>query len=479
MKNKVINKIVVFFIIFVLIFCITCSFSKVSAYQQSIDLSSYYKDTELGILAYKQISAFQVQLADGSILADAAISTSSNLDVIENLKKVELVFVIDTSGSMSGTKEQTTRESTKTLVQALFERIGEDNLKIGVIYFNSGMDTANILELTDDQSAIMSHLDKIYASGGTQMADSLQKAKSMLDATTTSETEDDETIKIVCTLSDGALGDEAQSINEFKNINSAGISTISIFVETPVTSAFANLASENSEYHKNFQTSTADLATTIVKDIYNEIYLKIILMSEPKTVYNINHNGVLLGADKIIFQMDEEILHGATLKVEYIISITTAFDMNNVEINDFYSSDFVFNSNEPLLTELKTNNDYGWKVENGTLVSNSGDEVIEGATEYRIKLVLSTLLTPERLPDLSKMGNYMTFSVHDITENRIISVDETANIKALDFLILPPTGESNMSTEDLLGLLRLAIFTLAAVIVIICINNYVKEHRYR
>lgn len=479
MKNKVINKIVVFFIIFVLIFCITCSFSKVSAYQQSIDLSSYYKDTELGILAYKQISAFQVQLADGSILADAAISTSSNLDVIENLKKVELVFVIDTSGSMSGTKEQTTRESTKTLVQALFERIGEDNLKIGVIYFNSGMDTTNILELTDDQSAIMSHLDKIYASGGTQMADSLQKAKSMLDATTTPETEDDETIKIVCTLSDGALGDESQSINEFKNINSAGISTISIFVETPVTSAFANLASENSEYHKNFQTSTADLATTIVKDIYNEIYLKIILMSEPKTVYNINHNGVLLGADKIIFQMDEEILHGATLKVEYIISITTAFDMNNVEINDFYSSDFVFNSNEPLLTELKTNNDYGWKVENGTLVSNSGDEVIEGATEYRIKLVLTTLLTPERLPDLSKMGNYMTFSVHDITENMIISVDETANIKALDFLILPPTGESNMSTEDLLRLLRLSIFTLAAVIVIICINNYVKEHRYR
>ena len=269
------------------------------------------------------------------------------------------------------------------------------------------------------------------------------------------------------------------SIEEFKNINSAGISTISIFVETPVTSAFSNLASQNGEYHKNFQTSTADLATTIVKDIYNEIYLKIILMSEPKTEYNINHNGVLLGSDKIIFQMDEEILHGATLKVEYIISITTAFDMNNVKINDFYSSDFVFNSNEPLLTELKTNNDYGWKIENGTLVSNSGDGTIEGATEYRIKLVLSTLLTPERLPDLSKMGNYMTFSVHDITDNRVISVGETANIKALDFLILPPTGEDNLSTKDLLGLLRLSIFTLAAVIVIICINNYVKEHRYR
>lgn len=127
MKNKIIKKVIIFLVIFMFIFWISCNFNSIYGYQQSIDMSSYYKDTELGILAYKQISAFQIQLADGSILADAAISTDSNLDVIENLKKVEIVFVIDTSGSMSGTKEQTTKQSTQTLVKSLFEKIGEDN----------------------------------------------------------------------------------------------------------------------------------------------------------------------------------------------------------------------------------------------------------------------------------------------------------------------------------------------------------------
>lgn len=341
------------------------------------------------------------------------------------------------------------------------------------------MDQNNILELTNNQDSIMQHLEKIYASGGTQMADSLQKAHTMLntnDISDTSSSEDDETIKIVCTLSDGALGDEAASIQEFKNINNSGISSISIFVETPVTSSFSNLASENGEYHKNFQTSTVDLANTIVKDIYNEIYLKIILMSEPKTVYDVNHNGVLLGSDKIIFQMDEEILHGATLKVEYVISITSAFDMNNIKINDFYSEDFIFNSKDSLISELKTNGDYGWKIEDGSLICESGDEIIEGANEYKIKLILTTMLTPERLPDLNKMGNYMTFSVHDVEEDQIIVVDETADIKALDFLIIPLTGSNNISNEDVLLLLRLTIFTLAAVIFIICFHNYIKEH---
>ena len=59
------------------------------------------------------------------------------------------------------------------------------------------------------------------------------------------------------------------------------------------------------------------------------------------TTYNVNHEGVLIGGDKIIFQVDEEILHGATLRIEYVISITTAFDMNNIVINDLYSSDSV------------------------------------------------------------------------------------------------------------------------------------------
>lgn len=457
-------------IIFILIICIVVSFTPVYSVEHNTEVSSYYKNMDLGILAYKQVSGFQVQLADGSMLLDGGVSTNSDLDIIENLGNVEIVFVIDTSGSMGGTKVTTTKTSTKTLVESLFDKLGADHLQIGVIFFNSGM--RDVLELTNNEDNIMSQLDKIYASGGTAMSDSLQKANSMLSATPT----DDNTIKIVCTLSDGALGDESESIAEFENLNSSGISTISIFVETPVTSAFANLATNN-QYHKNMQTSTANLATTIVEDIYSEIYMRVILMSEPNTIYNSNNENVLIGGDKIVFQADEEILHGATLRIEYVMSIITAFNANHIKITDYYSDEFTFNSNESLLTESGTNNNYGWKIENNSLVCDSGDSGISGATEYKVKLVLSTVLTPERLYDLRKMGNYMTFSLNDIDHNQTISVDASANIKALDFLIIPPTGETDTTSEDILLLLKLSIFTLAAVIFIAFIHNKVKENR--
>ena len=469
MKNKILKRTFAL----ILILCLLFGFTPVYSYTQSIPVPNYYKNTDLGIIAYKQVSAFQVQLADGSILLDAGISTGSDVNIIENMSDVEIVFVLDTSGSMSDGKDQTTRDSTKTLVNSLFDRIGAEHLQIGVLFFNNGLDTANILEMTNDQNAIMSHLDKIYANGGTEMADSLQKAHSMLGALNS----DDDTIKIICTLSDGAIADEAETSSQIQKINSEGISTISIFVGTPITPAFSSLAA-NSELHKNMETSTANLAETIVEDIYNEIYFKIILMSEPVTTYNVNHEGVLIGGDKIIFQVDEEILHGATLRIEYVISITTAFDMNNIVINDLYSSDFVFNQDEPLLSEAsRTNRDYGWQMNGNTLVTGSGGQTIQAATEYRTKIVLSTVLTPERLPDLSLIGNSMTFSLNDIDHNNTISVGQDANIKALDFLIIPPTGTEDSTTEDLLFLLKVTIFALAAVIFIAFIHNHLRERR--
>ena len=469
MKNKILKRTFAL----ILILCLLFSFTPVYSYTQSVPVPNYYKNTDLGIIAYKQVSAFQVQLADGSILLDAGISTGSDVNVIENMSDVEIVFILDTSSSMAdGSRDKTTKEATKALVNALFERIGAEHLKIGVLFFNTTLDNANILELTNDQNTITSHLDKLYASGNTYMEGALEKANSMLTSTS-----NDNKIKIVCTLSDGALMDQEASLEEFRDINSAKISTISIFVDTPITPAFANLAA-SSELHKNMETSTANLAETIVEDIYNEIYFKLIIMSEPVTTYTVNHEGVLIGGDKIIFQVDEEILHGATLRIEYVISITTAFDMNNIVINDLYSSDFVFSQDSPLLSEAsKTNRDYGWQMNGNSLVTSTGNQTIKAATEYRTKLILSTVLTPERLPDLSLIGNSMEFSLNDIDSNNSISVGRAANIKALDFLIIPPTGTEDSITEDLLFLLKVTIFALAAVIFVAFIHNHLRERR--
>lgn len=469
------SKIAISFIIMLISLC---TFQYSWAASNYTDSSYYYKDNSLGILAYKQVNAFKLSLADGSILADATISTTSGLDTVEDMKKVEIVFVIDTSGSMQGTKENTTKDSTKTLVNALYDKLGSENLKIGIIYFNSKMDTDKILNLTNDKSAILNHLDKIYASGSTYMATSLAKAEEMLKNTGT----DDNVVKIVCTLSDGILHDEANAISQFRQIIDSRISTMSIFVETPISNAFKNLATQYPTYHKNFQTTTANLANTIANDIYNEIYTKLITLLDPQIVYNISNAGIIAGDNKIIIEADEEILHGATLEVEYILSITSSFDSKNIKMTDLYCKDFVFSRGQKLLTENKTNGDYGWRIEAGSLITDSGSNVINGSDEYKVKLVLSTVLTPTRLRELNKLDNYATFKLNRVSDNQEINITENntdtddSNIKALRIVILPPTGTSYFE-DRIVWTLNITVLVVSIALIIICIIDYVKTKR--
>lgn len=477
MKNKTL-------ISFAIIMIIISSFQYSMARIQTVNTKNYYKDNQRGINAYKQINALKIRLADGSLLVDAGITTDTNMDIENNMKNVEIVFVIDTSGSMSGTRMNTTRDSTKTLIQALFEKIGDNHLKVGILYFNNGIDLERILNLTNNQSEILAHLDKIYASGGTMISPALKKAKEMLSANTTNE---EEIKKIVCTLSDGMLSDEVNAIKELKEMSSIGVSTMSIFVETQITKAFSDLAIEKQLLHQNFYTSTKELAKTIVNDIYKTIYTQIISISEPKVTYQMNDVVALIGNDKFVAQVDEEILHGATIEIEYVLGFLIAFDYNNLNIKDYFSSNLIFNPNQKLLTEDKTNADYGWKFENGVLSNDSGNIVRKSIDEHKIKLVLSTMITPGRLSNLGQLRNYMQFSVNQLEKMdgnyKVIetihanksNTDTEENIRSMDVMIIPPTGLTTL--QKLILVLNIYIFTISIGLIIICIDDYMKSNK--
>lgn len=450
MKHKL---IMIFMISLIIIFESSISYGK----QQSGIIGSYYNNQNLGIQAYKQINAFQLTLADGSIIADGDVTTKTVVNVTENFKDVEMIFILDTSGSMWGTRCEITKNSTKALVQSLFGKIGKEHLKIGVLFFNNGVDMKNILEMTDDENTILTHLDKIYASGGTEMLTSLVKAREMLN----SDDSSNDNIKIVCTLTDGGIWDESQSIEVFKKLNNEGISTMSIFADTPVTPAFQNLKSGN---HKNFQTNTANLENTISNQIYKEIYKKILSTTEPETTYELNNVGMIAGDNKIIMQMDDEIIHGATLKIEYIINIWTEFKSNDIKIKDYCSDSLKFNQNEKMLTENKTNKDYNWNMDaNGVIIHNSGSKGSDAEHAYKVKLVLSTVLTKT---NFDKFENSITFSLKN-TENKSViegGVNENEKIKSLGFLIIPPTGIVKTKNIILTTNMVITVIFLTAVI---------------
>lgn len=481
-------KIVVSFII---IMMIICNFQYSQATTQTTYIKNYYKDEQLGMLAYKQVDAFRLSLADGSTLADVSVNSSSGINAADNWKDAEIVFVLDVSGSMGGTRETTTRVATQDLVEKLFTRLGSNHIKIGGICFDNGIH-GDVLEPLSNQKDVINQWieDNVGAWGGTEILTALQKAHSML---TSSGEDNEDKIKMVCTLSDGAIWDETEAIEELKKMNEDGISTLSIFVETDVTQPFSNLADESSGKHRNFHTTTANLANTISKDILRAIYWGIISAAQPTITYDMTNVGMYPNDDKFVIQADEELLHGATLEIEYIFVFITTFDCNHIKIFDYYNKNLVFSQGQKLLTEDATNGEFGWNIEEGILVNDSGDTIHDDLSERYVKLVLSTVLTPTVVSgeEFGEIGNYMNFSLNynmdEGEENTITLVvgqsntgwgeEEEEKIKANSVLIIPPTGLIYISSKDFVLILNTIVVSVSVLLMFVCTKDYIKSKK--
>lgn len=126
MKRKVITFLLLLISIFVFLFS---NYSTSASTGKTI----FYKDSENGIIAYKQINAFQLQLSDGRVLSSMSLTTNSDVTVEENYKNVNIVFVLDNSGSM-GDKNRLgiLKKSTNDLIDNLSSQI-KSKLGFGVI----------------------------------------------------------------------------------------------------------------------------------------------------------------------------------------------------------------------------------------------------------------------------------------------------------------------------------------------------------
>ncbi len=126
------RKVIAFWLLLISIFVFLFNNYSTSA---STGKTIFYKDSENGIIAYKQINAFQLQLSDGRVLSSMSLTTNSDVTVEENYKNVDIVFVLDNSGSMSSFNRMVhLKKSSVDLIKALSSNINSD-LRFGVIRF--------------------------------------------------------------------------------------------------------------------------------------------------------------------------------------------------------------------------------------------------------------------------------------------------------------------------------------------------------
>lgn len=82
-----------------------------------------------------------------------------------------------------------------------------------------------------------------------------------------------------------------------------------------------------------------------------------------------------IGSDLPLIQyMDDEIAHGTTIQIEYTIRIKndSSIQCNYLELINHLPKGFIFSQNSALVTEAKTNKNYGWEVASLESLFNNG-----------------------------------------------------------------------------------------------------------
>ena len=117
-------------------------------------------------------------------------------DQQEKMKPVDLICIVDISGSMSGDKIKLVRESLKYLVNLMNE---EDNFAL-VKFDDYAVVVNNFTKMTEENKTLLiENIDKLYAYGGTNILEGLSKG---LDLITNDYSSGDRVVSMIL-LSDG------------------------------------------------------------------------------------------------------------------------------------------------------------------------------------------------------------------------------------------------------------------------------------
>lgn len=177
--------------------------------------------------------------------------------------------------------------------------------------------------------------------------------------------------------------------------------------------------------------------------------------------------GGIAYSDNLIITIDEEIIHGATLIVEYkfIAENTGTVACSEYKIDDLKDNKFIFKGNQKLLTEDTTNQEQGWKMTNSDTIEYSSTDPIKIGEKVEKKIVLSKVVSSSALDD-DEFAYQNSAKVQFVCDRSSVAKES----KAKDVVLLPPFGKPNFTPYYILG-----IYMNVIVIVIVgCVKLYKK-----
>ncbi len=193
---------------------------------------------------------------DTSITVGYDLSGFGDADVNEN--PIDLIIVVDESGSMSGSRMTNTKAAAKEIIAQM-----KDGDRCAVIGFTDYLDINQ--ELTSDKELLTKAVNNLYASGGTSIYKGINGALDMFDSMS-----DDSRQKYIILLSDGEDGAATASLNAAKNAGEKGIRIFAMMIGTG-TLQMQNIAIHSNGIYKNAPTAEeiGEIMSYFASEVFN------------------------------------------------------------------------------------------------------------------------------------------------------------------------------------------------------------------
>ena len=417
----------------------------------------------------KEISAVKLTLSNGQVLYNFGVKEKSSNSITLNptqvtkVRDLDIIFLIDTQTSNLGAEKNVAKTAINSLKNYYSNNLSK--LSVGIIGFNDN-------EMTKEEHEKASYSLKNVATDEIKINEeltnlqntdrSILQAIELTDANLGVYGPSTSKQQVVVIISDGISDklDETvykESNNRLKNMMEQKMTLVyaTISSKTGLEQVLLGLENFTNVYDLNALSGLFTNRGTI----YNEIVDNV--LDSNSNMLDANANNVLV-SDKIFLFLDTEIAHGATLEIEYLITIEAANGIQSYIIQeDLGNNTLKYNENAKLITENKTNKQEGWKMINGIPIINGAN----GSRNKKTKIVLSTVISSEDFSYTYK--NTAICRLGSIGLGETAATTFTRKVESPEVIIIPPFGATSKSTtefnKDIIITATLMLCTITAI----------------
>ena len=432
------------------------------------------------IMVYQQLDNMRLVTARRQLLA--SLETYTHLDTEETTKvmpnNIEVCFILDRSGSMSsnvgdGKKRiDVLKEAIVELLDKLHSTFqGESQFKVSAAKF--GSDVGTLFDFTnytgDNINNIKEKIDGLSTSGGTETAEAIKYATENIWP----KADGTDTNKFTILITDGAASKISAVNPEIDNLKEkTGSSFFTLFVglseeaaKTYKVSSFDKRSGGETKELAYFYDNSDKLLfcndqnfkEALTVDAFNFIIDAEVNANTLVTEVVSSMNTKMGDVNNFYCEVDDELLNGAILEMEYSFTIVSTKELEEIEVVTVLD-DLGCDLNQQLISSEYTNYDYGWRKVNDNLIRTIIKPTME-KDEYNkykaisIKLILTRIISItsdianiENKADIrlkTKEGKeFNTVDAIDdgeIDEEVMVERDENGEVIRIAGKILPPS----------------------------------------